>query len=94
MITEIADLPVTPGREDAFAAAYAEGLPFLSAAPGFRAARLVRGVESPSRFVAIVEWESADAHRAYTQSEGFARFGALIGDFFADTPMVEHFTES
>jgi heme-degrading monooxygenase HmoA len=93
MITEIADLPVTPGQEDAFAAAYAEGLKYLTAAPGFRAARLVRGVESPSRFVAIVEWDSEEDHLAYTKSDSFPRFGALIGHFFAGPVTVEHFTE-
>jgi heme-degrading monooxygenase HmoA len=94
MITEIADLPVAPGREDDFAAAYAEGTKLLLAAPGCRAARLIRGVESPSRFIAIVEWDSADHHTAYMESDNFRRFGALIGHFFAGPVSVEHFTQA
>lgn len=94
MITEIADLPVAPGREDEFAAAYAEGTKILRAAPGCLASRLIRGVESPSRFIAIVEWESKDHHTAYMESDGFRQFGALIGHFFSGPVTVEHFTES
>jgi heme-degrading monooxygenase HmoA len=94
MVTEIADLPVVPGQEDAFAAAYAEGTKLLLAAPGCRGSRLIRGVESPSRFIAIIEWESKEAHLAYLESENFGRFGALIGHFFAGDATVEHFTEA
>ncbi len=92
MITEIADLSVTPGQEDAFAAAYAKGAVLLDTVPGCHAARLVRGVESPSRFVAIVEWGSTEDHLAYVASPTFAEFGALIGHFIVGTPTVEHFT--
>ena len=94
MITELADLPVIPGQEDAFAAAYAKGAEYVLAAPGCLSARLVRGVESPSRFVALIEWATTEDHLAYLNSEGFAAFGALIGHFFADDPRVEHFIPS
>lgn len=93
MVTEIAELPIVPGQEEAFAAAYAKGAPLLSAAPGCRAASLLRGVESPSRFVAIVVWESQQDHRTYLESDSFSQFGALIGHFIAGDPTIEHFTE-
>jgi len=94
MVTELANLPITPGQEDAFAAAYAEGSKLLLAAPGCRSARLLRGVESPSLFAAIVEWDSLEDHQSYLASASFGTFGALIGEFFAGPATVEHFTES
>jgi heme-degrading monooxygenase HmoA len=94
MVTELANLPATPGQEDAFAAAYAEGSKLLLAAPGCRSARLLRGVESPSLFVAIVEWDSVEDHQTYLASPAFATFGGLIGDFIGGPVTVEHFTES
>lgn len=91
-MTELANMAVTPGREDAFAAAYAKGTELLVVAPGCRSAKLLRGVESPSLFIAIVEWDSAEAHQNYMNSADFSTFGALITDFFASTPTVGHFT--
>ena len=62
MVLEIADFTVKSGTEDAFAAAVEAGLPHIAATPGFLGARLTRGIESPSRFVLLIEWESLEAH--------------------------------
>jgi heme-degrading monooxygenase HmoA len=94
MVTEIANLPIAPGQEDAFATANAEGSKLLLAAPGCRSAKLLRGVESPSLFVAVVEWDSVEDHQNYLASPAFTAFGALIGDFFAGPATVEHFMDS
>lgn len=94
MVLELADIAVRPGQEDAFAAAYREAAAHLRASPGFRSARMTRGVESPARFVLLVEWDDLEAHTVgFRESDGFTRWRALIGPFFDGAPRVEHFTD-
>ena len=92
VVLEIADFAVLPGKEDEFAAAVREGLANSAASPGCRSARVTRGVESPSRFVLLVEWDSLEAHTVgFRESENFARWRSVVGPFFDGAPRVEHF---
>jgi heme-degrading monooxygenase HmoA len=92
MVLEIADFAVLPGREDEFAAAYREAVALLSATPGFRGARMTRGIETPTRFVLLVEWDTVEAHTVgFRESAAFTRWRELIGPYFDGLPRVEHF---
>lgn len=94
MVLEIADITVRAGSADGFADAVREGIGFVSATPGFRGARLTRGVESPNRFVLIIEWDSVEAHDVgFRESENFGRWRAIVGPFFDGAPNVEHVAE-
>jgi heme-degrading monooxygenase HmoA len=94
VVLEIALIDVTGGQEDAFAAAYAKGHPLLAGTPGCRSIRMTRGIESPSRFVLLVEWDSVEAHdQHFRATERFTTWRSLIGPFFAAPPVVEHFTD-
>jgi heme-degrading monooxygenase HmoA len=94
MVLEVALVDVRPGQEDDFAAAYATAHPILAGTPGCRSVRMTRGVESPSRFVLLVEWDSVAAHeRNFRASDRFPAWRALIGPYFAAPPLVEHFTD-
>ena len=91
MVLEIADFAVVPGQEDEFAAAVREGLAQIRATPGFRTARLTRGIESPSRFVLLIEWNELDDHMVgFRESDRFPKWRALVGPFFDGAPRVEH----
>ena len=94
MVLEIADIAVRPGQEDAFTAAFREAVAQLHASPGFRSARMTRGIESPSRFVLLAEWDDLEAHTVgFRESERFTRWRELIGPFFDGPPRVEHFAD-
>ncbi|MER5336321.1 antibiotic biosynthesis monooxygenase [Micromonospora sp. NPDC002717] len=94
MVLEVALIDVLPGHEDEFAAAYAKGHPVLAGTPGCRSVRMTRGVESPSRFVLLVEWDSVEAHNDnFRGTERFTQWRALIGPYFANPPLVEHFVD-
>jgi heme-degrading monooxygenase HmoA len=94
MVLEIADFAILPGTEDDFAAAVAKGLPFVAGTPGFRNARLTRSIESPSRFVLLIEWDSVEAHTVgFRESENFTQWREFIGPFFDGPPRVEHFDD-
>lgn len=94
MVLEVALIDVVAGQEDEFAAAYAKGHPVLAGTPGCRSVRMTRGIESPGRFVLMVEWESVAAHEEnFRATERFITWRSLIGPYFAKPPLVEHFTD-
>ncbi|MEV0732118.1 MULTISPECIES: antibiotic biosynthesis monooxygenase family protein [Polymorphospora] len=94
MVLEVALIDVVAGREDEFAAAYAKGHEVLATTPGCRSVRMTRGIESPTRFVLLVEWDSVAAHEEnFRASERFTTWRSLIGPYFAGPPVVEHFTD-
>ena len=94
MVTEIAVLEIRPGAEDAFAEAYRQIRHEVAATEGCRTMRMTRGVESPSRFVLLVEWDSVEAHeRNFRATDRFVRWRAAIGPHFARPPQVEHYVD-
>lgn len=94
VVTEIALIDVVPGQEYAFAVAYRQAHRLLATSPGCLGARMTRGVESPSRFVLIVRWQSVDDHvNNFRKTERFTQCEELLGRYLAGPPVVEHFTD-
>ncbi|GAA0219290.1 antibiotic biosynthesis monooxygenase family protein [Cryptosporangium japonicum] len=94
MVLEVALIDVTPGREAEFAEAYREAVPELRGTEGCRSVRMTQGVETPSRFVLLVEWDSVEAHEQnFRATDRYGRWRGLIGPFFAGPPRVEHFVD-
>lgn len=90
-VTEQVDVSIEDGRQEEFEAAVAEAVTILKGAPGCGGATLRRGIERPTAFLLLIEWESVEAHVAFTTSPEMATFGGLIRPFFAGPPTVEHF---
>lgn len=91
MVLEIADFSIRPGFEDEFAAAYRQGAALVAQTPGCRSMRMTRGIETPSRFVLFVEWDTVESHtQGFRRSDRFPRWRELISPFLAEAPSVEH----
>jgi heme-degrading monooxygenase HmoA len=94
MVLEVALINVVPGQEDAFATAYAKARDGLATTPGCQSVRMTRGIESPSKFVLLVEWDSVDAHiENFRGTERFQTWRGLIGPYFDGAPLVEHYAD-
>jgi len=93
MVLEVALFDITPGSEQAFAAAFGQARALVEDTPGFRSLRMTQGIETPTRFVLLVEWDAVEDHQAFRDSDRFPRWRALIGPHFANPPHVEHFTD-
>lgn len=94
MVLEVALIDVQPGREDEFASAYARARSLVAETPGCRSVRMTRGIETPTRFVLLVEWDSVEAHTEnFRASDRFPRWRAHIGPYFAQPPVVEHYSD-
>ena len=93
MILEIADIRIPPGQNAAFEAAIERGLATVaSRAPGFKGAKVNRGIESPERYILQIFWATLEDHTVgFRQGPLFAEWRAIVGPFFAAPPVVEHF---
>jgi heme-degrading monooxygenase HmoA len=91
MVLEHALITIRPGQGDAFEAAVTEARAVIASSTGFRTLRLHRGVESPDRYLLLVEWDSLEDHVVgFRESDAFVEWRALIGPFFASPPEVDH----
>ena len=93
MVLEVAIIDVIDGAQQEFSAAYEQGRELVAVTPGCRSMRMTQGVETPTRFVLLVEWDSVEAHEVFRDSERFGQWRALIGPHFAGPPQVEHFVD-
>jgi heme-degrading monooxygenase HmoA len=94
MVLEVALIDVLAGQEEEFATAYRKAREVLASTPGCRSVRMTRGIESPSRFVLLVEWEAIEAHlENFRATERFTTWRSLIGPYFDGAPRVEHFAD-
>jgi heme-degrading monooxygenase HmoA len=93
VILEIADIRIAEGRQAEFDAAIRLGLDtVVSRAAGFRRATVRRSLETPTRYVLQIEWDTLEAHTVgFRQGPLFAQWRAIVGPFFAQPPLVEHF---
>ena len=93
MILEIADIRIAPGQNAAFEAALQRGLDEVACrAKGFKGAKVNRGIESPQRYILQIFWDSLEDHTVgFRQGPLFAQWRAIVGPFFANPPVVEHF---
>ena len=91
MVIELAEFSVVAESAESFPAAFEQASVHLAAADGFRGARLTRSIESPQRFVLIVEWENLTDHtEGFRSSAAFTQWREIVGPFFAEPPRVEH----
>ncbi len=92
MILEQAIFQIKPGSEKEFEAALEQAKEVISQAAGFRSLKLLRGIEQPSTYLLLNEWDTVEDHmQGFRESDLFARWRELIGPYFAAAPAVEHY---
>ena len=94
MILEIATLIVRPGQAEGFEEALGQARTIIEASPGFVRLELRRCIESPSRYVLLVTWNSVEDHTVkFRQSEAYQKWRGMLHHFYEQPPTVEHYTE-
>jgi heme-degrading monooxygenase HmoA len=92
MILEVAMLSVHAGQERALEAAMQKAAPVIASSSGYLGHELRRCVETPTRYLLLVKWETLEAHTVgFRQSPAFTKWREIIGGFFAAAPVVEHY---
>lgn len=94
MILEVATLDVIPGREAAFEAAFSEAQSIIASMPGYIAHELKRCIESPHRYLLLVQWETLEDHTVgFRGSAAYQDWKRLLHHFYDPFPTVEHYWE-
>ncbi len=94
MVLERALITVSPGQEADFETAFATAKAQLETSPGFRGATLSRGIESPSTYLLLAEWQTLEDHtQGFRGSPAFVEWRRLLGPHFAGPPEVEHYAQ-
>jgi len=91
MIIETAQTEILPGQEAEFETALLQAKQVLTQAKGFNKITVHRGVERPNVYLLALEWDTVEDHTVgFRESDLFVQWRALIGPFFANPPVVEH----
>lgn len=94
MILEVAPLPVKPGREAEFEAAFAQAQRILSSMPGYLWHDLRRCLERPGEYILLVGWRTLEDHQVgFRQSPQYQEWRALLHHFYDPFPVVSHYEE-
>lgn len=91
MVYERAEIPIAEGREADFEALLPQVRELIAGAAGAGAATIARGVERPSTYLLLIEWESVEAHMAWRETDGMNTFRTLVGPLLDGAPGHEHF---
>lgn len=93
MVLELADIQIVAGKNAEFEAAIRLGVDtVITLAEGFRGCKVQRCVESPERYILMIDWETLEDHTVgFREGPLFAQWRAIVGPFFAAPPVVEHF---
>lgn len=94
MILELADIRIQPGKQKEFEEAIARGVrTVIARAEGFRGFKINKGIESPERYLLQVFWDALEDHTVkFRGGPLFAEWRGIVGPYFAQPPVVEHFT--
>ena len=93
MILEHCDIQIDPSKQAEFDEAIIRGLETtISKSKGFRGYKVNHCIESPSRYLLLIYWETLENHMVdFRESPLFTEWRAIVGPFFAGPPTVEHF---
>ena len=92
MILESAVLDVKAGRAGEFEASFREAQEIIASMPGYRGHELLRCLETESRYLLLVRWDTLEHHtQGFRGSPQYQRWKALLHDYYAPFPSVEHY---
>jgi len=92
MVLEVAILKIKPEEISKFEAVFPKAEAIVSSIPGYISHEMQRCVETRGKYHFLIRWENIDAHMVnFRQSPKFQEFRGLLGGFFAEPPVAEHF---
>lgn len=92
MILEVAIMKIKPDQIAKFEAVFPKAAAIIASVPGYISHEMERCVETRGRYHFMIRWESIDAHMVnFRQSPKRQQFRDLLGDFFAEPTVSEHY---
>lgn len=92
MILEVAILKIKPELMAKFESDFPKAEAIVSSIPGYISHEMQRCVETKGKYHFLIRWENIDAHLVnFRQSPKFQDFRGIVGPYFAEPPVAEHF---
>ena len=92
MILEVARLDVRPGEEARFQDDFRRAQSILSSMKGYISHQLQRCIETPSRYILLVRWETLEDHTEwFRRSSEYQEWKNLLHHYYDPFPEVEHY---
>jgi heme-degrading monooxygenase HmoA len=92
MITELATIDIKIGTNADFEANLEKAKLVISQSKGFVSIDVKHCIEQPNRYVLLIHWQTLEDHTVgFRESDLFKEWRALIGPFFENPPLVQHF---
>ncbi|MDZ7953607.1 antibiotic biosynthesis monooxygenase [Nostoc sp. DedQUE09] len=94
MILEAVMLPVKPGLESDFEAAFKKASKIISSMDGYLSHELHKCIEVQGKYLLLVKWETLESHTVgFRNSAEYQEWKKLLHHFYEPFPTVEHFEE-
>jgi heme-degrading monooxygenase HmoA len=94
MILELARIDIKEGTNQEFEAALEIAKGVISQSKGFQSISVKNCIEQSNRYILLIYWETLEDHTVgFRESELFKEWRALIGPFFLEPPLVQHFSD-
>lgn len=92
MILEVATIDIKPGTNAEFEQNLEKAQAVISQSEGYLGHQFQKCIEQENRYVLLIRWENLEAHTiGFRGSELFKEWRALIGPFFENLPLVQHY---
>jgi heme-degrading monooxygenase HmoA len=99
MILELATIDIKKGTNADFEKSLEEAQYVISKSEGYISHQFQKCMERDNRYILLIKWTTLVAHigdtasgiEGFRGSELFKEWRALIGPFFENPPLVEHF---
>jgi heme-degrading monooxygenase HmoA len=93
MVLELATIDIKLGTNADFEQNLEKAQYVISQSEGYLSHEFQKCIERDNRYILLIKWASLEAHtEGFRGSELFKEWRALIGPFFENPPVVEHFT--
>jgi heme-degrading monooxygenase HmoA len=92
MILEVATLDVIAGQEARFQDDFEHAQAIIASMNGYIGHQLQRCIETPSRYILLVRWETLEDHtEGFRRSPRYQEWKNLLHHYYDPFPTVEHY---
>ena len=92
MILELATIDIKEGSNTEFEENLEKAQLVISKAQGYIGHQFQKCIEKDNRYVLLIRWQTLKDHTiGFRESELFKEWRALIGPYFENPPVVQHY---
>jgi heme-degrading monooxygenase HmoA len=92
MVLELATIDIKAYSNAEFEANIEKAKLVIAQSKGFLSIEVQHCIEQNNRYILLIKWETIDDHTiGFRASELFKDWRALIGPFFENPPLVQHY---